>query len=90
MIAQGTTRLVSRTRLQAQRLGGLNRLFAAAIVSSQFRETLLRAPKIALERGYLGQTFPLTRREQALILSIRAETLTDLARQVTLGLGGAD
>jgi hypothetical protein len=90
MISPTTTSLVSRTRMQAPSLSGLSRLFAAAIVSSQFRETLLQAPKIALERGYLGQTFPLTRREQALILSIRAETLTDLARQVSMSLQAGD
>src|ERR671923_192218 len=36
---------------------GLHRLFAAAIVSDQFRATLLREPAQALANGYLFQTF---------------------------------
>jgi hypothetical protein len=65
---------------------GLHRLFAAAIVSDQFRETLLRKPEEALAKGYLGQTFVLTDQEQALIKSIRADTLTDLAQKVNRAL----
>ena len=67
---------------------GLHRLFAAAIVSNQFRETLLRKPDEALANGYLGQTFILTDQEQTLIKSIQAETLTDLAQKVNRALKG--
>lgn len=62
---------------------GLTRLFAAAIVSRQFRETLLRDPQAALRDGYLGTRFPLSSEEQALITSIRARSLSDFANQVT-------
>ena len=65
---------------------GLHRLFAAAIVSDQFRETLLNRPEEALANGYLGQTFVLTDREKLIIRSIRAVTLTDLAQQVNRAL----
>ncbi|MEP7135289.1 MAG: hypothetical protein ABI904_10190 [Chloroflexota bacterium] len=65
---------------------GLHRLFAAAIVSDQFRETLLSKPDEALANGYLGQTFMLTDQEQTLIKSIRADTLTDLAQKVNRAL----
>jgi hypothetical protein len=65
---------------------GLHRLFAAAIVSDQFRETLLHKPEEALAKGYLGQTFTLTDQEQILIKSIRADTLTDLAQKVNRAL----
>lgn len=65
---------------------GLHRLFAAAIVSDQFRETLLSKPEEALANGYLGQTFALTDREKIIIKSIRANTLTDLAQQVNRAL----
>ena len=65
---------------------GLHRLFAAAIVSDQFRETLLNQPEQALANGYLGQTFSLTDREKMLIKSIRADTLTDLAQKVNRAL----
>jgi len=65
---------------------GLHRLFAAAIVSDQFRETLLKKPEEALTKGYLGQTFTLTDQERMLIKSIQAETLTDLAQKVNRAL----
>jgi hypothetical protein len=92
MISPETTPLSPGLNLRAQpaRRSALSRLFAAAVVNPQFRETLLHAPKIALERGYLGQTFPLSKREMTLLLSIRADSLTELARQVTLGLYGGD
>lgn len=67
---------------------GLHRLFAAAIVSDQFRETLLSKPEEALAHGYLGQTFPLTDQERTLIKSIQADTLTDLAQKVNRALKG--
>jgi hypothetical protein len=65
---------------------GLHRLFAAAVVSDQFRETLLREPETALARGYLGQPFALTDQEKLVIRSVRAETLTDLAQKVNRAL----
>ena len=65
---------------------GLRRLFAAAVVSDQFRATLLSKPDEALANGYLGQAFMLTDQEKTLIRSIRAETLTDLAQKVNRAL----
>lgn len=65
---------------------GLHRLFAAAVVSNQFRETLLHKPEEALANGYLGQTFALSDREKMVIKSVRADTLTDLAQQVNRAL----
>jgi len=65
---------------------GLHRLFAAAIVSNQFRSTLLREPERALANGYLGQTFSLTDQERAVIQSVRAENLTDFAQKVNRAL----
>ena len=67
---------------------GLHRLFAAAIVSDQFRTTLLSKPDEALANGYLGQTFMLTDQEKMLIKSIQADTLTDLAQKVNRALKG--
>ncbi len=64
----------------------LHRLFAAAIVSDQFRRTLLREPEKALANGYLGQTFPLTDQEKKIIKTIRAENLTDFAQKVNQAL----
>jgi len=67
---------------------GLHRLFAAAIVSDQFRETLLNKPEEALANGYLGQIFMLSDQEKTLIKSIQADTLTDLAQKVNRALKG--
>jgi hypothetical protein len=64
----------------------IHRLFAAAVVSDQFRKTLLRAPEEALANGYLGQTFALTDQEKKIIKTIRAETLTDFAQKVNQAL----
>jgi hypothetical protein len=68
---------------------GLNRVFAAAVVNRQFCDMLLKNPREALQKGYLGETFPLTPEEISLIASIRAESLPELARQVYL-LTGTD
>jgi hypothetical protein len=64
----------------------LHRLFAAAIVSDQFRTTLLREPEQALANGYLGQTFALSDQEKKIIKTIRAENLTDFAQKVNQAL----
>ncbi|MCQ3936791.1 MAG: hypothetical protein DPW18_07055 [Chloroflexi bacterium] len=61
---------------------GLSRVFAAAVVNRQFCDMLLKNPLEALQNGYLGETFTLTKEEKDLIASIRAESLPDLARQV--------
>ena len=65
---------------------GIHRLFAAAIVNNQFRETLLREPEEALANGYLGQPFMLTDQEKNIIQSVRAKTLTDFAQKVNQAL----
>ena len=65
---------------------GIHRLFAAAIVNNQFRETLLREPAAALANGYLGQPFMLTDQERTIIQSVRAKTLTDFAQKVNQAL----
>ena len=64
----------------------LHRLFAAAIVSDQFRNTLLQEPDKALANGYLGQTFALSDQEKKIIKTIRAENLTDFAQKVNQAL----
>ncbi|MBI5840717.1 MAG: hypothetical protein HZB19_11510 [Chloroflexi bacterium] len=65
---------------------GLSRMFAAAVVNQQFCEMLLRNPHEALQKGYLGETFSLSKEERDLIVSIRARSLSDLARQVNRSL----
>lgn len=76
-------------RQNTTRRTGLHRLFAAAVVSGQFRETLLRKPEEALALGYLGQGFALTDQESSVIKSIRAENLTDFAQKVNQALKSA-
>lgn len=68
-------------------LTGLSKLFEAAVVNRQFCQLLLNQPETALQQGYLGNSFDLTREEQALIVSIRANSLPDLAQQVTTVFG---
>ena len=65
---------------------GLHRLFAAAIVNSQFREKLLCEPESALANGYLGQGFSLTDQEKAIVRTVRAKDLTDFAQKVNQAL----
>jgi hypothetical protein len=65
---------------------GISRVFAAAVVNQQFRSMLLQDPQIALQQGYLGETFPLSKEERDLIISIRANSLSDLAKQVNRSL----
>lgn len=60
----------------------LSRVFAAAIINQQFCDMLLQNPDQALQNGYLGEAFSLSKEEQDLIVSIRAESLSDLAKQV--------
>ena len=71
------------------RRSGLHRLFAAAVVNSQFREELLCEPESALANGYLGQRFSLTDQEQAIVRTVRAKDLTDFAQKVNQALKAA-
>jgi hypothetical protein len=69
-----------------EQMNGLSRLFAAAVVNRQFREALLREPCTALSNGYPGQVDPLSQEEKDLIISIRANSLPELAQQVDRAL----
>ncbi len=66
---------------------GLSGLFAAAVVSQSFREKLLKDPEAALKQGYLGKDFGLSQADAALIVSLNAKSLPDLAKQVVQTLG---
>ena len=66
---------------------GLSSLFAAAVVSTSFRDMLLKDPEKALKQGYLGKTFGLSQADASLIVSLNAKSLADLAKQVTQTLG---
>ncbi len=65
---------------------GVRRIFAAAVVNRQFCEMLLQDPGAALQRGYLGETFSLSKEEVDALISIHAESLSDFARQLNSAL----
>jgi hypothetical protein len=60
----------------------LSRLLAAAVVNPRFCRLLLEDPELALETGYQGETFSFSIEERDLIMSIRADTLSNLAAQL--------
>lgn len=62
---------------------GLSHLFAAAIVNRQLREMLLEDPEAALQRGYLGEDFELSREERKHLTTVHARSLADLAKTFT-------
>jgi hypothetical protein len=77
--------LTSRSNISS----GISRVFAAAVVNRQFCSMLLQDPQIAIQNGYLGETFSLSKEEKDLIVSIRANSLSDLAKQVSRSLSSS-
>jgi hypothetical protein len=71
-------------RLLAQKSPGdhleLSRLLAAAAINPAFARLLLDDPETALQQGYQAENFFLSEEERALILSIRADSLPQLAQ----------
>jgi hypothetical protein len=65
----------------------LFRLLAAAVVNSSFRHLLLVDPQQAIENGYQGETFLLSDAERYLLLYLHADSLSELAQQITQALG---
>ena len=65
----------------------INRLLAAAVINKQFCNLLLENPELALSEGFQGESFPLTTEERALVLSIQAGSLVELAQQVAQTFG---
>jgi hypothetical protein len=66
----------------------INRLLAAAIVSPQFRNTLLSEPGRAIQEGFAGEQFALSADEYELVTAIRSTSLTDFAEQLCRVLPG--
>ena len=62
--------------------GELSRLITAAVVNQQFCDLLLADPRLALAGGYKDEVFHLTAEEYRLVLSIRATSLAEFARQL--------
>ncbi|MBN2386420.1 MAG: hypothetical protein JXB85_05330 [Anaerolineales bacterium] len=63
------------------------RLLAAAVVSPSFCRLLLAEPELALRDGYQDESFCLNDQERDLILSLRANSLAELAWQIAWLLG---
>jgi hypothetical protein len=60
----------------------MNRLLAAAISSTGFRELLINNPEIAIANGYQGEKFYLNADEYRWILSVQATDLKSFASQL--------
>ena len=68
----------------------LCRLLAAATVNREYEDLLIHQPRAALEQGYQGEQFLLTREEQDLICSIHADSLAELAQILVRTIGARD
>ena len=60
----------------------LSRLLVAAVINPEFCSLLLDKPELALKNCLHGEDFLFTKEESDLILSIRADSLADLANQL--------
>jgi hypothetical protein len=60
----------------------ISRLLAAAVINPNFCTLLLKNPEQALSVGFQGEDFLFSEEERELILSIRANSLADLASQL--------
>lgn len=60
----------------------INRLLAAAVVSSKFCTLLLNDPARAIAQGFTGEHFFLSPAEYDLVLSVRGKTLQEFAVQL--------
>jgi hypothetical protein len=60
----------------------INRLLAAAVVSSQFCNLLLTDPARAIEEGFAGERFNLSDDEQDFIFALYAPSLKEFASRL--------
>lgn len=60
----------------------LSRVITAAVVNRTFRDLLLNNPDQALSEGYNSESFALQDDEREHILSINAQSVSDLAAQL--------
>ncbi|MEW6094304.1 MAG: hypothetical protein AB1531_10095 [Chloroflexota bacterium] len=65
----------------------LSRLLAAATINQDFERLLLDDPQAALQQGYQDEKFFLTDEERDLVMSIRADSLSELAQILVRTLG---
>ncbi len=60
----------------------VNRLLAAALISSQFCSLLLKDPARALQQGFAGEQFMLSNDEHDFILSLHASSLQEFVARL--------
>ncbi len=60
----------------------ISRLLTAAVINEGFRKMLLSNPELALSKGYIGETFHLSKEERKRLASIRATSLMDFAAKI--------
>lgn len=65
----------------------ISRLLTAAVINPQFCQLLLADPNEALSLGFNGEQFQFAKEEQERILSIKARSLAEFAKQLTLSQG---
>ena len=65
----------------------LSRLLAAAVVNPSFCSQLLVDPQAAIDNGLHGETFVLSDAERYSLLSIRADSLAELAQGIVQAFG---
>jgi hypothetical protein len=87
------TRAISRTNThkrkktqERQASCAISRLLSAAVINKGFRDLLLSDPARALSQGFCGEEFLLDYDQKALVLSIRTDSLSDFAMQITANL----
>jgi len=59
----------------------VSRLLSAAVINPEFCKLLLDNPELALKSGFQGEDFLFEEEERNIILSIRADSLSELANQ---------
>ncbi len=60
----------------------VSRLLAAAVINPGFCQLLLNKPELAIKNGFQGEVFLFTKEECEMIASIRADSLSGLAKQL--------
>lgn len=60
----------------------INRLLAAAVINSGFRNLLLANPRRAIQAGFAEEQFALSAQAEELLASIQAPSLKEFAQQL--------
>jgi hypothetical protein len=85
MVALETSTYIRHTlsygpRIQ-ERVAEMSRLINAALVDKSFCDKLLFKPESAIEEGYNGEQFSLSRLENDFVVSVKAKSLEEFANR---------